>query len=238
MRASSFNIVHLAIALLIVVVVFVIAWVVLSGAGREQKRYAASNQLRGVHQGLVTMSNSNKEWFVGLDSQGDYVTPASGQLVGTGDAAVWVGQQGIDIQSRFAMLIEGEFFTPDYAVSPSEIDANIRPWDRKGRMTAEHYSYAMLQVPKQGGRHTAWGLSLNGHAILLSDRNLGTADKPRSIHSDGGPWRGHVVWNDNHSAYEMEHVYETQYGEAKPTKDDHLFASPGVDDALLIHRGN
>jgi len=239
MRVSSFNIVHLAIALLIAVVVFVIAWVVLSQTGREQKRAPTYIELRGIHQGLVMMSNANKNRFVGLNSQGDYVTPASGELVGSGDNdAVWVGQQGIDIPSRFAELIEGEFITPEYAVSPSETDANIQPWDRTSRMTTDHYSFAMLQVPRNGGRHTEWGQTLNSHAIVLSDRNLGTADKPRSIHSDGGPWRGQVLWNDNHIAYEMEHVYETQYGEAKPTKDDHLFTSPGDDDALLMHRGN
>lgn len=238
MRSGSFNIVQLAIALLVVVVVFVLAWVLLSGPRQESKRFAASNHLRGIHHGLVTMANANKGYFAGLDKQGQFIESKAGQLEGSGDGARWGGQRGIDIESRFAMLIEGEFFTADYAISPSEIDPAIQPWDRTSPLTSRHYSYAMLQVPEEGGRHEEWSQTLSGQAIVLSDRNLGSADKPRSIHSGDGPWRGSVLWNDNHVAFENEHVYETQYGGAAPTKDDHLFESPGNDDALLIHTGN
>ena len=61
MRQNSFNVVHLAVALLCVVVFVTIAVAIGEANRRTGPRITYhSSQLRGIHQGLVTYANANK----------------------------------------------------------------------------------------------------------------------------------------------------------------------------------
>lgn len=224
MRFSSFNIVHLAVGVF-VVVVFITLMIAIGGshtrtpAGRMQN----ATQLRGIHQGLVAYANSNKNWYPGINE---------------------LGEDGmISVEERFQILIADNYITPDWAINPLETEP-VQEWDDFGAidvqpMTAENYSYSMLQIPKAGERRVEWSQTLNEYAIVLSDRNTGTPRKPSSIHTDEpGGWRGQVLWNDNRVDFEDGPVFETRYGEGELNKQDHLFRSGGRDDALLIHSGN
>lgn len=226
MRQNSLNAVHLAIGLLcVIVMVAVILPMLGSVRGGDSRRMQNSTQLRGIHQGLVTYANSNKYFFPGLNKLGE--------------------DDKIAVEERFQLLMEDDYFTPEYAISPSEIEP-IREWDHRSGdpVATSNYSYAMLQIPQAGGRRVEWSQTLNTHAIVLSDRNTGTIADPASIHSASkGPWVGSVLWNDNHVAFEYSDEFETLYGEnetdvVKPNPGDRLFESPGDDDALLIHTGN
>lgn len=240
MRNTSFNIFHLAVVALIVMVSIAVLFPIMRSEKRDRGRSWHSTQLRGIHQGLVTFANSNKNWYPGLDSQGNVSTEAPDNYYEDDLYPSLHEQVGIDVQDRFAMLIAGYFFTPEYAVSPSEIDPSIQPFPESGPLTSSHYSYAMLQVPTQGGRHQEWRQSLNSQAIVLSDRNTGTSKNPRSIHSDADAdtWRGLVLWNDNHVGFENEAVFETKYFSHELITADHLFQTDGDDDAYLVHTGN
>ncbi|MEM9347530.1 MAG: hypothetical protein AAGB26_13020 [Planctomycetota bacterium] len=60
-----------------------------------------------------------------------------------------------------------------------------------------------------------------------------------SIHTDSnGPWRGSVLWNDNHVGFEQDDVFETKYGNGELNEADRLFKAEGTHDALMIHAGN
>jgi len=225
MRPNSFNVVQLAIALFLAVMVVTVA-IAVSDANtrRPHRRMQNSTQLRGIHQGLVTYANSNNNWFPGIDYHGE--------------------DQGISVETRFQILLEDDYITPEYAISPTETE-DISEWEMEGPITKGNYSYAMLQIPEQGGRRTEWSQTLNSQAIVLSDRNTGTKARPISIHNDENDtdWRGSVLWNDNHVGFENTDSFETFYGEPKQgdrelNPDDRLFVSPGTDDALLIHTGN
>lgn len=223
MRFSSFNIVHLAIALFVLVLGVVLFMAVMQSSARDRKPTRNSSQLRGIHQGLVTYSTSNKEWFPGINELGE--------------------DEAITVEERFQILIKDEFFTPEYAISPSEIDSDIEPWDPDGgeALSDRHYSYAMLQVPaKEDGRRNEWRLTLNSQAIVISDRNTGTPTNPHSIHTDPGHgWAGSVLWNDNHVEFENgDCVFETVYDSGDLNRSDHLFVADGLFDALMIHSGN
>lgn len=228
MRQNSFNIVNVAVAVLAIMVIIAILLPAIAPRHRPARRMQNSTQLRGIHQGLVTYANSNKEFFPGLNEFGE--------------------DDKITVEERFQILIEDDYFTPEYAISPSETEP-MWEWDswndeNENPVTTEHYSYAMLQVPKDGGRRHEWSQTLNTFAIVLSDRNTGTSSKPSSIHVEpGDSWAGSVLWNDNHVAFEQADDFETLYGEYDlgkdtPTPGDRLFESPGTDDALLIHSGN
>lgn len=221
MPQNAFNIVHFAVVLLCVVVIVTIAVVVIDASRRTGPRITTeSTQLRGIHQGLVTYANSNKDYYVGLNPDGT--------------------MHDLSVEYRFQFLIDNDFFTPEYAISPLENDSAVRTWDQQSPFTANHYSYAMLQIPEEGGRRAEWRTTLNTQAIVISDRNTGTKAKPSSIHSDPAePWAGSILWNDNIAYFENGgDTFETKYGGGELNEADRLFESPGTDDALLIHTGN
>lgn len=226
MRPNGFSIVNVAVAVFMVMVFVAIVLPMLGGTRREPavSRMQNSTQLRGIHQGLVTYANSNKQWFPGINELGE--------------------DERITVEQRFQILIEEDYFTPEYAISPSET-GSITEWEGWSDedaepVTAANYSFAMLQIPQDGGRRADWSQSLNSQAIVVSDRNTGTKDNPLSIHIDPGePWAGSVLWNDNHVAFENAGPeFETKYGSGVLNEADHLFESPGTDDALMVHAGN
>ena len=222
MRQNSFNIVHLAVALLCVVAFVTIAIAVNESTNRPRGRSWQFTQLRGIHQGLVTYANSNKNWYPGIAPDGIAIN--------------------LNVEYRLQILFEGYYITPEYAISPAETEM-ITEWDPdKGRaVTAINYSYAMLQLPEKDdvGRRTEWAQTLNSQAIVICDRNTGTKAKPSSIHTEKpGDWAGSVLWNDNHVGFEQEDVFETKYGNGELNEADRLFESDGTHDALMIHSGN
>ncbi len=220
MENKSFNVVHLAVALLCLVVLTTITFVINEANQHNGPRIRPSSQLRDIHQGLVTYANSNKEWFPGIDKLGQ--------------------DEGITVEQRYQILLEGDYFTPEYAISPTETEA-IEPWqDQDSPITSANYSYAMLQIPEQeGGRREEWSQTLNSLAIVVSDRNLASKTNPTSIHSERDePWHGSVLWNDNHVGFEDTDELETKYGSGELNEKDRLFISAGKFDALLIHSGN
>ena len=229
MRQNSFNIVGLAVALLCTVILVTLVITIRDSHTRTPaRRMQNSTQLRGIHQGLVTYANSNKNYFPGLNELGE--------------------DDQITVEQRFQILLEDDYFTPEYAISPSETEM-ITEWESWGDetpkpITKDNYSYTMLQVPKAGGRRIEWSQTLNSQAIVLSDRNTGTLAKPSSIHAERDePWRGSVLWNDNHVGFEKQDSFETLYGayesdDVKPNPGDRLFHSTSTEDALMIHTGN
>lgn len=221
MRQNSFNIVHLAIALLCVVVFVTIA-IAVSQTNHHHGHHPMQHrtQIRGIHQGLVVYANSNKNWFPGINAAGE--------------------DEAISVEQRFRILIDEDYFTPEYAVSPLErSDSPIEAWDTESELTKENYSFSLLQIPAEGGRRNEWRQSLNSQAIVLSDRNTETKARPSSIQVEPGEsWAGHVLWNDSHVVFENTDSLETKYGGGKLNDADRLFESSGNGDALMVHTGN
>jgi len=225
---KGFTLIELLVVISIIALLIAILLPALGAARRTARRMQNSTQLRGIHQGLVTFANSNKNKFPGLRANGEVLLNTAQN---TGSSAT-----GEAIPSRYWILLSGEFFTPEYAVSPSET-ANVTEWEAgnganpaavvftPGANAVKQYSYAMLQFPATGNprlvqtataaRAAEWSQTLNSQAIVVSDRNTaaGTAvGDIQSIHTDDpGDWRGSVLWNDNHVAFENEALFETKY---------------------------
>ena len=111
---------------------------------RTARRMQNSTQLRGIHQGLVTFANSNKNNFAGLNSQGSILANTD---TTTGSSGI-----GSFVQSRYWILLTGDYFTPEYAISPSET-SNVTEWVEGNAVlfgstagSEKNYSYAMLQL--------------------------------------------------------------------------------------------
>ena len=225
-RRNGFTVVELAVIFAILAVGIFIAITVIS----ERRRSGAprDSQLRGIHQAMVIFAQGNNSWFPGLDHHGN------------GNPTV---------EERFQLLLDANYFTGEYAISPAETKT---VWTPGQTVTTANYSYSMLELNPgatcdvgkpltQGAPHARrkeWRDTINGDAPILSDRNTGTAAKPSSIHTNTpGDWRGSVAYNDNHVVFETTHVIpKTTYAGVVTTSDD-LFAAPTDSDALLIHSG-
>ncbi|MEM6458250.1 MAG: prepilin-type N-terminal cleavage/methylation domain-containing protein [Planctomycetota bacterium] len=199
------------------------------GASRRTARQMANNtQLRGIHQGMVTFAQANKRGgadgrFPGLGPQDELVAAAPA--------------------GRLQLMLEGNFFTPDYIVNPADPEAFPAP--PEGPVTFRNHSYAMLPIADpqaDAGRIFEWRETLNTNAVVLSDRNTGVApDRLSSVWTErnSGDWRGGVVRNDNSTSFETTAVLEgTKYGKYPANDTDQLFVSEtdAGSDAMMIHR--
>jgi len=232
-RKSGFTLIELLVVISIIALLIAILLPALGAARRTARRMQNSTQLRGIHQGLVTFANSNKNSFAGLDSKGNILanTAANTGSSGTGDTP----------QARFYILLNGDYFTPEYCISPSEVKT-MTDYEESTTTTptavvfnllgVKNYSYALLQILGDTGgtgnpnfapatsdaqRVAEWKQTLNSQAIVVSDRNVSdtaTATTIQSIHTDEpGQWSGSVLWNDNHVAFESGGaLFETKYG--------------------------
>ncbi len=261
-RQSGFTIQELLVVIVLVMVLVSFNVPVDAASRRTARRMQNSTQLRGIHQGLVTFANSNKNKFAGFDSRGNIIANSKEMTGNSGD--------GDTVEARFWILLDDDFFTPEYAISPSEVaEVDAVEWGGnagtatvKWNADTKNYSYAMLgikgaagQAPDNAfaGRGQEWQQTLNSQAIVLSDRNTGTnaTNKVASIHSDDpGEWTGSVLWNDNHVQFETTQFFQTKYANGALHSDrfgdgtDNLFDSEadpngrvGVD-ALMVIAGD
>lgn len=245
-RQAGFTLYELLIVMVAIAVILATQIPTQAASRRTARRMQNSTQLRGIHQALVTFANSNKNRFAGLTSNGE-VLPDSDETTGSSG-------RGDFVQARFWILLDGDFFTPEYAISPSEIGKITEYQHGNDHVSApvmwngatKHYSYAFLdihadpnnakQVAKDAaGRGAEWSQTLNSQAIVVSDRNIGknATDGVMSIHTDDpGDWRGSVLWNDNHVGFESTHFFVTKYANGQLHADpfggngsDNLYAS-------------
>ena len=212
----------------------------LGAARRVARQMQNSTQLRGIHQGLVTFASDNRNHFPGLDSSGESF-PGSLSRTGNSRAAFGTNSTSIVVEARYWILLDGDFFTPEYAISPAEIQTAITEYEPdSGPVTVNNYSYALLGLSGSGtSRVDEWSQTLNSQAIVASDRTL-TEDSPLSIHDflgggddfvDTNIWTGSVLWNDNHIVFEgtANAVFETRYSNGPLNLSDDIFlASDGT----------
>lgn len=229
----AFTLIELLVVISIIALLIAILLPALGAARKSARKTQSNTQLRGMQQALVIFSQDNKEWFPGIDASGKGWTPTADNLA---------NEFGSTVQARFALLIEGDFFTPDYAIHPNEPNefVNHSPYTLGSGdpFTIEHFSYAMLALSVNDPTNTTinqnetthlrreWQQNLNSQSIAISDRliDAGTFGDPttyRGVWSERtGDQQWGVVWNDNHTSYENTAVFETKYGQISNTADD------------------
>ena len=190
----------------------------LGAARRAAMQMKNTTQLRGITQGMVTYASGNRDFYPGLNRQG-YTDDLS-------------------VENRYRLLLDNNIFSSDYIISPAETKIL---WTT-GQVTADNYSYSMLQVPEIGGRCAEWRQTMNGYAIVISDRNTGPSSVDQdvmSIHTNApGDWTGSVGRNDGSASYEQYHKLETKYGSGQINQYDNIFEEVSHEDAMMIYEGN
>jgi hypothetical protein len=158
-----------------------------------------STQQRGIHMGMVTFAQGNKTptgdgFYPGMDRTGQIATdPVSGDYSATTD--------GTDPGYRYAIMLNGYYFTPDYAIAPPDA-GTITPAAMGSSVTSRNYSYAMLEIGPGQGRQREWKDTINSSAVVISDRNLGTPGNASSIWTNSpGDWTGTVTTNDGSATF-------------------------------------
>lgn len=220
---------------LLFVIALIIAIVLPMLVDRPRRRAAgmhATMHVRGIHSGMVLFAQGCKDAYPGFNSNRE---PATDSIIARPDAYGTESTDGTSTVYRMAYLLRGNFFSPEYAISPAEIDPDIVPAvPGQNMLPGQNYSYAMLNISNlTAGRNHEWRATNNASAPILSDRNIadGVTTDRQSIHTDPDEgWRGSVVYNDNHGVFEITDILKTEYDNQGLITRDSLFADTEITD--------
>lgn len=186
----------------------------------NSERMENASHIRGITRGLILFAQGNGDRYPGLKSDG-----AEAKAADVAGGNFTSSKDGYHPQLRYAILLNGGFFTPEDLVAPTDDKTAATP----GEVTADNYSYAMLMISEQGAtRKREWSATTNSQAPVMSDRNLGGAGgDARSIHDNTAEaWVGHVAYNDSRVEFEKSNMLDNvRFGSGPELKGDDLFAA-------------
>ncbi|MAX24893.1 MAG: hypothetical protein CMJ19_10355 [Phycisphaeraceae bacterium] len=192
------------------------------GAARRTARCTQnSTPVRGIHSALVLFSQDNNKYYPGINKDGNRMEDYSTEY-------------------RFQALLDDNYFTGEYIISPSETKTAMTQTGIKP--TIDNYSYAFLNISDLNAKRMAeWKDTSNSEAVVLSDRAIAVDDEGhfKSVHvnlKDNAKtlWQGSVGFNDNHVRYLHTYEVDTQYGDHS-TENDNLF---NTTNGSMVYSGN
>jgi hypothetical protein len=221
--------VEVLVAAALVTLVLMLALVMLSMMGRANGGPSRTGTaVRGIHQGLVIFAQGNRlgddaGFYPGLEADGELYEDGTLTRYAP-EGASYVAAEANLIDNVFAMLLDGNYFVPDYAVHQADPDIEE---DDDGIIDAStDISFAILRYdhPELRGE---WAETINTDAIVLADRPLaGTATNPQSVWSGAGhPWKGMVARNDGSTQFEQDAAFTgLRYGDSAAFDTANIFS--------------
>ncbi len=242
----------LGLVLLLIAVIAILLPALNAGLMRDRALYSIKH-MRGIHSGMVMFSSGNKDFYPGFDSNGN---PSRKSVAARAGVYGTASTDGRDVVYRLTLLLRGNFFSPEYLLSPFETDPDVTvPQSNVNMLPGRNYSFAMRNIAQIGTkRNEEWRATNNSKAAIISDRNIGgpgsaagiLSTKAQSIHTGkGNGWSGGVIWNDNHGTYETTDQVYTENHRYGVIALDGLFSdveltdqSIGGADAAMVFKDN
>jgi prepilin-type N-terminal cleavage/methylation domain-containing protein len=233
-QKPGFTLIELLVVISIIALLIGILLPALGAARRTARQMQNSTQVRGIHQGLILYAQGNKTRFVGITGQG------------TAYEDTTAGKESWRTGWRMQKMISENYFTPEYARSPSEAQTGVTSYTMldivtpAGTLLATSTNTAVMPDANAVVRLSEWRETSNTEAIVLTDRAI--INEPvasttgighiRSVHTSPGQsktdWRGSVAWNENHVTFESNHKNtSSRYGSTANEGKDNLFENDG-----------
>lgn len=213
------------------------------GLREQAKLRLAATKLRGIHQGMVTFSQGNRDFYPGMDDKGGL---AKKKIEAAKDIYGTKSTSGAEPSYRITVMLRGAYFPPDYPISPFDDQQTKSPAKVGKDITDDHFSFAMLRIDDTSKRVGEWRATNNSKAAVASDRNLGKG-AGKDSRAVGKPtaegWEGAVVYGDNHEEWNARNpLKNTEYGRVGQVSSDDLFAEDKTDkgdtgaDAAMVYQ--
>ena len=247
-RRNAFTLIELLVVISIIALLIAILLPALSSARQSARAMQSNTQIRGIQQGMFIYAQSNKTWYPGMDTFDDSaaasLTDASRIRGYNANSSTAANQAGGDVAARYVLCVRDNLFTPDYLISPLEVNANIEPWEDGVTYNTVSFisSYALPRIrtnaPMAVGRAKEWSDNANSSAIVVSDRlfrNTGaavatSAPDPTTHYSlqstkNPGRWTGGISYNDNHVETVQNSSLDKNlsYGGYSTVSEDNMF---------------
>jgi len=214
MRKRAFTLIELLVVISIIALLIGILLPALGAARRTARQMQNSTQVRGIHSGLVLFAQGNNTYYPGIASNGT--------------------TQNNLTSFKFQELLEDNYFTGEYIVSPSETKTE---W-ASGLPTTDNYSYSFIATGEAGQRRNEWRETSNSEAVVVSDRAIGNGSGGaiKSVHTNPAvntnEWRGSVGFNDNHVQFESDQTIDSVKNGSSTITNDNLFGEQADDNTV------
>ena len=251
-RQQAFTLIELLVVISIIALLIAILLPALSSARQSARALQSNTQIRGIQQGMFTYATSNKDLFPGMVKLVRNPNLAFENASNIDTFVAGANQAGGIVQARYIICLNDSLFTPDYLVSPLEVNVDIQPWVDDGSSTydgnSKIHSYALPRIQRSTteispGRAYEWQATANASAIAVSDRLYtntasGSPADPNdaSTHfslqstEDPGKWTGAISFNDNHvdNFQSSEIDVQLSYRKVKTDGLDNIFSAAQV----------
>lgn len=248
MKNRAFTLIELLVVISIIALLIGLLLPALGAARNAARRLQNTTQVRGIHQGMVTFAQSNDQRYPGVDSLAPDAATAFTDGTEIGTYQPTANDVGGAVGARYAIMLENNLFTAEYAISPAEQNPAVQPWDPNraaGQYEFDEYffSYALSGLYDtqdtnlaSEGRLLEWGATLNTEAPAITDRlwegtsgSGGNIPNQRSVwtQDDGDSWDGSATFNDGHSVYlDFGQLDSSRFGNVTNPNGDNLFGDP------------
>ena len=226
-RGHGLTLIEVLVMIVILACVIGVLWPALRASREPVRCMQESTRFRDIHQGETFFAQGNNGWYSGFDRDGKLETDHV--FEGEPQSTDWNGyDQSIPRAPswRFRRLLENEYFTGAYCISPSE---TRQTWYPGESLDPGKFSFAMLKIEGEADspRKREHRPTDNALAVIISDRAIAHGSGYRSVHTfpadpNAVSWRGSVAWNDNHVTFETSAIVDTQY-DAVANANDNLF---------------